>query len=510
MKNSIFSLLWLYLVLSLLVVFVLPSALSVRNAGTDEEELPPVAASRSSRMSADQVNGGGSITVSDVDPNSEEAREIQERENRRRKRESMQPPSRTVRTRTPRTGRTSVSGDGYVSDTTSSGSVQGSPVSAQPQEPVSDPWSDNFLILLRAREGISHWKYVVNDFLLLGMDTNRTIVEPCIRDGKVFPCMHCMSNETLTLSTVIDLSIVKSHFPELRIITWSEYMLKYHSRMPSIFCYKRDSKDFDKSVIDFDGELIKPGASDGDSATYEDCVRANKNFGNSVYLHNPWKHEVLRRGSPLTMTIPWKYAPFQHTIATRIMKDAKIDLDKYFVFNWRMESTPKKHLLPCAKMLVAYSEEWLEKFDGDRLNAMIVTDLSFSKADTKWGDMTAQLNMDIQGNVTHLLDTNFFKIETSNAVKGTIKQFPRYRDSIFLTIWEIIISEKATLFVTCTQHNEVCDYCSKIKSKFSEDIIRNRYMAKLNSYESWALSSYTHASPVSIAEYLTDSNEVTR
>ena len=313
-----------------------------------------------------------------------------------------------------------------------------------------------------------------------------------------------MSNETLTLSTIIDLSIIKSHFPELRIITWAEYSTKYLSRMPSIICYNSVSRDFDKSVLDFDSAVIKPASQEGHDRSYEDCVRTSKNFGNSIFLHNPWREETLRRGLALTMTIPWKYAPFQHTIATRVMKDAKIDLDKYFVFNWRMENTPKKHLIPCAKMLVAMSEEWLEKFDGDRLNAMIVTDLSFNKADSIWGDMSSQSARDIAGNVTSILDTNFFKIETSNAVKGTIKQFPRYRDSIFLTIWEIIISEKASLFVTCSQPNEVCDYCTKIKSKFSEDIIRNRSMARLNSYESWALYSYTKTKPVTIAEFLTE------
>ena len=214
----------------------------------------------------------------------------------------------------------------------------------------------------------------------------------------------------------------------------------------------------------------------------------------------------MRRGMAMTMTLPWKYAPFQHTIATRIMKDAKIDLDKYFVFNWRAQGVQRKHLIPCANMLIAMSEEWLERYDGDRLNAMVVTDIVFDKSNPFWGDMSDQLNVNIHGNVTKLLNDNFFKIETSNAVKGTIKQFPRYRDSIFLTIWEIIIAEKAIVFVSCAKQNEVCDYCQVLKSKFTEDIIRNRYIAKLNSYESWALQEYTKTKPVTITEYLQSSD----
>ena len=475
--------------LSIFLIFlfgILRNGFSIKNAGTDEEEPE---SSSSPAVSTDNL--------------SEEQREIVERDERKKRRESRQPRA----PRAPRASRTSRSDSSAISSSSSVPSNDQIVASPRDEGPMSDPWSDNFLILLRAREGISHWKYVVNDFILLGMDTNRTLVEPCIKDGRIAPCMHLMANETLTLSTVIDLSIIKSHFPELRIITWAEYMLKYHSRMTSIMCYRKNSRDFNQAVLDFDGALIKPASSEGDDASYEDCVRKSKNFGNSVYLHCPWKEETLRRGMALTMTIPWKYSPFQHTIATRIMKDAKIDLDKYFVFNWRMGATPRKHLLPCAKMLIAFSEEWLEKFDGDRLNAMIVTDLSFAKNDPVWGDLTSQQSIDLQGNITNLLDTNFFKIETSNAVKGTIKQFPRYRDPIFLTIWEIIISEKASLFVTCSQSNEVCDYCSKIKSKFSEDIIRNRYMARLNSYDSWSINTYTKTRPVSIAEYLVDSNK---
>merc|ERR1712023_570282 len=148
--------------------------------------------------------------------------------------------------------------------------------------------------------------------------------------------------------------------------------------------------------------------------------------------------------------------------------------------------------------------------EGDRLNAMLVTDLSFDKNDAKWGDMTDPFNVGVQGNVSKILNENFFKIETSNAVKGTIKQFPRYRDPIFLTIWEIIIAEKALLYVSCAQTNEVCDYCTAIKSKFSEDIIRNRWLGRLNSYESWSINTYTHAKPVSITEYLEDNSPTRR
>lgn len=370
-------------------------------------------------------------------------------------------------------------------------------------EPQYDPYTNNFLILLRTKDGLSHWKYVVNDVFLLAMDTNRTLVEPCIKDGKIHPCMHLLANETLTLSTIVDMSEVKKRYgQDFKMIPWAEYQLKYMSTQISIVCYKKDSRNFEQAALDFDNNIIKPVSTEGNDRSYEDCIRTAKNFGNSVYLHAPAKEETLRRGVAMQMSMPWKYAPFQHTIATRIMKDAKIDLDKYFVFNWRMEGVAKKRILPCAKMLIAMSEEWLEKMDGDRLNAMLVTDLSFDKKDPKWGDMTDPFNVGIQGNATKILTENFFKIETSNAVKSTIKQFPRYRDPIFLTIWEIIISEKAILFVSCSKKNEVCDYCQTIKSKFSEDIIRSRTFQRLNSYESWPINEYTKTKPVEIAPYL--------
>ncbi len=344
---------------------------------------------------------------------------------------------------------------------------------------------------------------MVNDVFLLAMDTNRTLVEPCVKDGHLFPCMHLMANETLTLSTIVDMSEIKKRYgQDFKMIPWAEYSTRYMPTQVSIMCYKKGSRNFDQAALDFDNSIIKPVSSEGNDRSYEDCVRTAKNFGNSVFLHAPAKEETLRRGVAMQMSMPWKYAPFQHTIATRVMKDAKIDLDKYFVFNWRMEGVPRKRIIPCAKMLVAMSEEWLERMDGDRLNAMLVTDLNFDKKDAKWGDMTDPFNVGVQGNTTKILNENFFKIETSNAVKSTIKQFPRYRDPIFLTIWEIIISEKALLFVSCSKKNEVCDYCQTIKSKFSEDIIRSRTFQRLNSYESWAMNEYTKTKPVEIAPFL--------
>ena len=102
--------------------------------------------------------------------------------------------------------------DSNVANTDSATSSRSAVLSPASTGPISDPWSDNFLLLLHAGEGISHWKYVVNDVFLLAMDTNRTLVEPCIKDGKIYPCMHLMANETLTLSTIIDMSAIKARF----------------------------------------------------------------------------------------------------------------------------------------------------------------------------------------------------------------------------------------------------------------------------------------------------------
>merc|ERR1711871_936933 len=112
------------------------------------------------------------------------------------------------------------------------------------------------------------------------MDTNRTLVEPCVKNGRIAPCMHLMANETLTLSTIVDMATIKNHFPELRIITWAEYSAKYLPRMTaSVMCYRAKARDFDQALMDFDSEVLKPSASEEKDTSYEDCVLRVKNFG---------------------------------------------------------------------------------------------------------------------------------------------------------------------------------------------------------------------------------------
>ena len=145
----------MFLILAFVSVLILlpPGCLSASNVDNDEEDKQPT----------------------DIP---EEQQERLEREERKRKREARLPKGERVRAPRPH---------GNVGNV----GVNTPQVSAPRDEgPMSDPWSDNFLILLRAREGISHWKYVVNDFMLLGMDTNRTIVEPCVRLFSAYAFVH--------------------------------------------------------------------------------------------------------------------------------------------------------------------------------------------------------------------------------------------------------------------------------------------------------------------------------
>ena len=116
--------------LSIFLIFlfgILRNGLSIKNAGTDEEE----------------QESSSSPTVSTGNL-SEEQREIVERDERKKRRESRQPRA----ARAPRASRTSRSDTSAISSSSSIPS-NNDQIVASPRDdgPMSDPWSDNFLIL---------------------------------------------------------------------------------------------------------------------------------------------------------------------------------------------------------------------------------------------------------------------------------------------------------------------------------------------------------------------------
>ena len=90
-----------------------------------------------------------------------------------------------------------------------------------------------------------------------------------------------------------------------------------------------------------------------------------------------------------------------------------------------------------------------------------------------WGGQS-HLQSEISDEAIELLNDNFKQISSSLPAIQLIQKYPWLNDTMFYTVWDIIMAEKAAMFITCIAESELCKYCFDIQSKFARYILEAR------------------------------------
>jgi len=239
--------------------------------------------------------------------------------------------------------------------------------------------NNNYLVLFRASEGISKWRYIINDVILLAIDLNRTLVEPCILNGRI---EYCSDPGSYGISKVYDMEMIKRNHKNFRMINFKEYSRilkerKIHKKL----CYEDQIRIFKMQKTEFKIDTQKNHVFDEVEVTddaFEDCVRSYDKDDGVVYMYFPWYGNVLARKKATVMTFDLKFKQFHYDIVDRLLGENSI-AENYVVFNWRSEVVDLNHIDKCAGYLATRSDIWAKEFKlSKKSQVLIVTDINLA------------------------------------------------------------------------------------------------------------------------------------
>lgn len=345
-------------------------------------------------------------------------------------------------------------------------------IALQNKSSSSTSISSHYLLLTHAHEGITKWKDTVASFFHVAVKFNRTAVLPCITNGRI---SSCELPNAVPLPMIINMDDMYFLFPGLT--TTSHVEFKRNCNASILYCI--DLKDM-KENLAFDltrtnpnlfvlsrmlaNERIVPFNS-----SYETCVAENGNEL-AVALLNPWYKNILANNSDFRH-VKLTFHPNNADIVRWILAAHHIDPLDYEVFQWRSETVDSANILDCAKVLLHKALAALKKSKHHKL--VLLSDIPFAANLTLWGFMPK--DDENRTSAAKLLSKSFFKIETSHLRNTLIKVNPMYNDSIFLTVWDIIIAMQAKQFTTCIDiKSDICLRCARYDSKFAKLIVKQR------------------------------------
>jgi len=278
-------------------------------------------------------------------------------------------------------------------------------------------------------------------------------VEPCILNGRI---ESCGDNGAFGLSLIFDMeSILKSH-ENFRMINYRDFsQILVLRKTKKKVCYQDGTTAFKTNAQLFKKDIYgeeKFNEIENTNHALEHCVRAYDYSNSVVYLYNPWVAILLHRERASFMTIDLKFKRLHYVLVNMFLRQSGIN-KQFTVFNWRSELVPFDSISRCATYVVSHSFIWSKQLRLNRTSQMVfVSDINLAGSGNSTRPLwlgQAKLQNVISDKTIGLLRENFFQLSSSPAVNNYLRNHPIYNDTAFLTIWELITSETATLFVTC-------------------------------------------------------------
>lgn len=298
------------------------------------------------------------------------------------------------------------------------------------------PWNEvevhsgrmKYIVLADLPEGISSWRYTISEVLLMARLTNSTLVEPCVRLGKINGGA-CKEADAVKLTDLYDRDSLLTIGP---MISHDEFVAV------------NASNDFfwhGHYVLRYAGDKGRSG-SIYNVATRADVVVMLQLYGKSLCGLDPAIKDAARRRM--------RFARVHEHYVQSIVSDLNVT-GGYNVIQWRSE-LHFKNISQCAKAVVAM--RWLPEFRDKPM--VLVSDLNHN-ASLMWHFMKEHVSQDLITRTLDLLKANDVR-KLDDVVQRYVSPLPE--PVARAAIWDLLIAAGADHFVTCDDcHNALCRHC---------------------------------------------------
>ena len=362
-----------------------------------------------------------------------------------------------------------------------------------------------YITLSSAYEGVSKWLYVITDLLGAVRDHSRAVfVEPCIKNGRIVQCR----NGTIPMSVVFDFEAgsqaeAASRNKSYEWISWKNFTREVmhndfnnhdNNTHESAFCILHGDNGFQRKEYSM-GRTFHNVHKHIKVHHYVECVahaaRLSAKDGKDRWIHITdvtvsQTSKIPSVNKRARLPIKKIYYDQVHTFTNAT--------PNYIVFNWRSETIDmnvKKQYVP---IVTKIGREWKKLYRNSSF--FLVSDISFSTGVQMWGKMETLPNWCID-----MLKKVYLKLETLPARLALVESTPLYKDAIFESIWDLILSEQADLFIACTDYRK-CRRFNRWNSGFTNEILRMREHRHKNCVTLWSSKEIKKCKGVVLANYM--------
>lgn len=358
-----------------------------------------------------------------------------------------------------------------------------------------------YVILSSALEGMSKWIYIVTDLLGAVREYNdhSVFVEPCIKNGRITPCNI---NGTLPMSVVFDFetgSQALYHNQSYKWMSWKNFTKEINDKVfdnnnhESAFCQLNGDYDFQRKVY-ITGRYFRKIHRHIKIDHYVDCV-AHAARLSAKDGKNRWIHIV---GASVSQT---SKIPSVNKRASLPIKKIYYDQVKtftnatnYIVLNWRSETINLNVIKEYIPIVAKIGTEWKKNQNS---SIFLVSDISFNPGLYLWYNNTGALSE----RSIEILKSVYLKLETLPGCLALVESQPVYKDLFFLSLWDLILSEQADLFIACTDYRK-CRQFNRWNSGFTNEIFRLRQYKHKNCVTPWSSKEIRRCNGQALANYM--------
>ena len=340
-------------------------------------------------------------------------------------------------------------------------------------------------------EGMSSWMISLSEVLVLAKELNATLVEPCIKKGRLGSCASVASGgHGLRLSQVLDLELMRQYHTD--IVTYEEYMTAISATEPStVPVVSLCLHHFSPNPFCRDAPLVY-GAKW--IPQFREALTLARNTTTVMEIHQYSRYGFRKskwiNGSEAAM-VKAKYlalSPLHGERVTVLLERMGIPHGETFsVLHWRAEH-PDMDYLACADKILEARDTMRKRQKQKQQQPFILMSSLNTNADYMWkGAKLMAENSTSDQALQRLLDHGFMKLDQ-------VIDYPELQDPMMLAVYDLILAMKATKFVTCSKRcsdDSVCAACNWRGQFAGLAVSMRRDVENKSSTECWPSMSAT-------------------
>lgn len=327
-------------------------------------------------------------------------------------------------------------------------------------------------------EGMSSWMISLSELLLMARALNATLVEPCMKNGRLVTCDNV--EQLVRLGDVFDLEQIPAS--QSLLLSHEEFKRQTANAIVHKLCMQRKkshpdykvtckglpSRHMKKRIPELEAAIQDSwnGPSVLEILNYRKFALTDLKHGQSKLISS--EEVELMKSNYL------RFRKEHYVYVDLLLKKANLT-NSFSVIHWRAEKENMDYL-GCAQDIMQVRK----RMEHQNKTPFILMSSLNTQKEHMWNGARKKASNSTADAALRLLlnDQNFIKLDT-------LIEDENLKDPGLLAVWDVIIATKASGFATCARGcGEICQRCNHL-GRFAAFAIEIRNKLNRSSHECW-------------------------